>query len=142
MSLSRESKERFRTLLLDMRREVMDQVKAQHQSTRESDQLGDLGDNAARDLAAEYAYLFSDRLRKKLFLIDEALEALERGDYGLCEDCDEAINEKRLTLMPFTRWCVRCQSRREKEAKMRGESLTTADFTGLSYARGEEGEES
>jgi len=76
MSLSRESKERFRKLLLDMRREVMDQVKAQHQSTRESDQLGDLGDNAARDLAAEYAYLFSDRLRKRLFLIDEASRRL------------------------------------------------------------------
>jgi DnaK suppressor protein len=142
MSLSRESKERFRKLLLDMRREAMDQVKAQYQSTRESDEIGDLGDNAARDLAAEYAYLFSDRLRKKLFLIDEALEAIDRGDYGLCEDCEESINEKRLTLMPFTRWCVRCQSKREKEAKLRGESLTTSDFTGFSYPRGEEDEES
>ncbi len=31
----------------------MDQVKAQHQPTRESDEIGDLGDNAARDLAAK-----------------------------------------------------------------------------------------
>jgi DnaK suppressor protein len=142
MSLSRESKERFRKLLLDMRREIMDQVKAQHQSPPESDQLGDLGDNAARDLAAEYAYLFSGRLRKRLFLIDEALEAIERDDYGLCDDCEESINEKRLTLMPFTRWCVRCQSKREQEAKMRGESLTSLDLTDSSYPRGEEDEES
>jgi DnaK suppressor protein len=141
MSISKESKNRFRKMLLDMRHQVLDQVKAQSQSTREGGEHGDLGDNATRDLAAEYAYLFSDRLRKKLLLIDEALEALTRGDYGLCEDCDERINEKRLMLMPFTRWCVRCQSKREKEAKMRGESMLTTELGDFSYPRGEEDEE-
>jgi DnaK suppressor protein len=142
MSLSRDSKDRFRKMLLDMRQQVLDQVKAKFESTREGGELGDLGDNATRDLAAEYAYLFSDRLRKRLLLIDEALEALTRGDYGLCEDCDERINEKRLMLMPFTRWCVRCQSKREKEAKMRGESMLTTEPSEFSYPRGEEDEES
>jgi len=142
MSLSKESKDRFRKMLLDMRQQVLDQVKTQFQSTREGGELGDLGDNATRDLAAEYAYLFSDRLRRRLLLIDEALEALTRGDYGLCEDCDERINEKRLMLMPFTRWCVRCQSKREKEAKMRGESMLTTEPREFSYPRGEEDEES
>ena len=142
MSLSKDSKKRFRKLLLDMRQQVLDQVKAKFESTREGGELGDLGDNATRDLAAEYAYLFSDRLRKRLLLIDEALEALNRGDYGLCEDCNERINEKRLMLMPFTRWCVRCQSKREKEAKMRGESMLTTELSEFSYPRGEEDEES
>jgi DnaK suppressor protein len=142
MSLSRESKNRFRKLLLDMRQQVLDQVKAKFEATREGGELGDLGDNATRDLAAEYAYLFSDRLRRRLLLIDEALEALTRGDYGLCEDCEERINEKRLMLMPFTRWCVRCQSKREKEAKMRGESMLTNEVSEFSYPRGEEDEES
>jgi DnaK suppressor protein len=142
MSFSKDSKNRFRKLLLDMRQQVLDQVKAKFESTREGGELGDLGDNATRDLAAEYAYLFSDRLRKRLLLIDEALEALTRGDYGLCEDCEERINEKRLMLMPFTRWCVRCQSKREKEAKMRGESMLTTELSEFSYPRGEEDEES
>jgi DnaK suppressor protein len=142
MSLSRDSKDRFRKMLLDMRQQVLDQVKAKFESTREGGELGDLGDNATRDLAAEYAYLFSDRLRKRLLLIDEALEALTRGDYGLCEDCDERINEKRLMLMPFTRWCVRCQSKREKEAKMRGESMLTTELSEFSYPRGDDEEES
>ena len=142
MSLSKDSKNRFRKMLLDLRQQVLDQVKDKFESTREGSELGDLGDNATRDLAAEYAYLFSDRLRKRLLLIDEALEALTRGDYGLCEDCDERINEKRLMLMPFTRWCVRCQSKREKEAKMRGESMLTTEFSEFSYPRGEEDEDS
>lgn len=142
MSLSKESKNRFRKMLLDLRQQVLDQVKAKFESTREGGELGDLGDNATRDLAAEYAYLFSDRLRRRLLLIDEALEALTRGDYGLCEDCEERINEKRLMLMPFTRWCVRCQSKREKEAKIRGESMLTTEVGEFSYPRGEEDEES
>jgi DnaK suppressor protein len=129
-------------MLVDLRQQVLDQVKDKFESTREGSELGDLGDNATRDLAAEYAYLFSDRLRKRLLLIDEALEALTRGDYGLCEDCNERINEKRLMLMPFTRWCVRCQSKREKEAKMRGESMLTTELREFSYPRGEEDEES
>ena len=138
MSLSKDSKNRFRKMLLDLRQQVLDQVKDKFESTREGSELGDLGDNATRDLAAEYAYLFSDRLRNRLLLIDEALEALTRGDYGLCEDCEERINEKRLMLMPFTLWCVRCQSTREKEAKMRGESMLTTEFSEFSYPRGEE----
>ena len=142
MSLSKDSKNRFRKMLLDLRQQVLDQVKDKFESTREGSELGDLGDNATRDLAAEYAYLFSDRLRKRLLLIEEALEALTRGDYGLCEDCDERINEKRLMLMPFTRWCVRCQSKREKEAKMRGESMLTTELSEFSYPRGEEDEDS
>ena len=142
MSLSKDSKNKFRKMLVDLRQQVLDQVKAKFESTREGGELGDLGDNATRDLAAEYAYLFSDRLRKRLLLIDEALEALTRGDYGLCEDCNERINEKRLMLMPFTRWCVRCQSKREKEAKMRGESMLTTELREFSYPRGEEDEES
>ncbi|MBP1725219.1 MAG: zinc finger transcriptional regulator, TraR/DksA family [Deltaproteobacteria bacterium] len=142
MSLSKDSKNKFRKMLVDLRQQVLDQVKDKFESTREGSELGDLGDNATRDLAAEYAYLFSDRLRKRLLLIDEALEALTRGDYGLCEDCNERINEKRLMLMPFTRWCVRCQSKREKEAKMRGESMLTTELREFSYPRGEEDEES
>jgi len=142
MSLSKDSKNKFRKMLVDLRQQVLDQVKDKFESTREGSELGDLGDNATRDLAAEYAYLFSDRLRKRLLLIDEALEALTRGDYGLCEDCDQRINEKRLMLMPFTRWCVRCQSKREKEAKMRGESMLTTELREFSYPRGEEDEES
>jgi DnaK suppressor protein len=142
MSLSKQSKNRFRKMLLDMRQQVLDQVKEKFESTREGGELGDLGDNATRDLAAEYAYLFGDRLRRRLLLIDEALEALTRGDYGLCEDCEERINEKRLMLMPFTRWCVRCQSKREKEAKIRGESMLTTEVSEFSYPRGEEDEES
>ena len=34
-------------------------------------------------------------------------------DYGLCEDCEEPIPPKRLELMPWAPFCVKCQSKQE-----------------------------
>ena len=69
-------------------------------------------------------------LRQRVLLIDNALDAIERGDYDLCEECEEPINEKRLELMPFVRLCVRCQSEMERQAKMRGETLSASGLMG------------
>ena len=64
--------------------------------------------------------LLGERLRQRLLLVDDALEAIEHEEYGLCEECEEPINEKRLLLMPFTRLCVSCQSELERQARIRG----------------------
>lgn len=138
MHLSNESRERFRQKLLDMRQELIDQVHTGERLTREKEYAGDLGDFAVTDLATEYVYMLSDRLRKRLLLIEEALEALENGDYGICEDCEEPINEKRLLLLPFTRWCVQCQSERERRAKLRGGSLSDVDLAELRFTSEED----
>jgi len=128
MSLSAKSKKKLRTLLEDMRQEIIDQVKVQNERSREKDHAGDLTDCATSDMAAEYAHMLSERLRNRLYRIEDALAAIENGYYGLCEECEEPIHEKRLKLMPFARFCVRCQSELERQAKMRGESLADIGF--------------
>jgi DnaK suppressor protein len=124
MALSKDSKEQLRKKLEDMRQEILDEVKVQKERARSKDYMGDLGDCATSDMVAEYAHIFGERLRRRLILIEESLEAIENGDYGFCEECEEPINEKRLLLMPFARLCVRCQSELERRAKMRGETIT------------------
>lgn len=123
MTLSDKSKQRLRKALEDMRQEILDEVRVQIERSRVKDHTGDMGDYATADMAAEYAYLFGERLRKRLQLIEDALDGIENGDYGFCEECDEHINEKRLQLMPFALFCVRCQSELERQAKMRGETF-------------------
>ena len=123
MTLSKKSKQRLRKALEDMRREILDEVRVQIERSRVKDHTGDLGDYATADMAAEYAHLLSERLRKRLQLIEDALDGIENGNYGFCDECDEPINEKRLQLMPFALFCVRCQSELERQAKMRGETL-------------------
>jgi DnaK suppressor protein len=42
-----------------------------------------------------------------------ALDKLENGDYGICEDCDELISPRRLDVIPWARVCVKCQEARD-----------------------------
>jgi DnaK suppressor protein len=45
----------------------------------------------------------------QLRLIDEALDRLDSGDYGICLSCEEPIPPKRLRAVSWARYCVRCQ---------------------------------
>lgn len=45
----------------------------------------------------------------QLRLVNEALDRLDSGDYGVCLACEERIPEKRLNAVPWARYCVGCQ---------------------------------
>ena len=45
----------------------------------------------------------------QLRLVNEALDRLQSGDYGICLSCEEAIPAKRLQALPWARYCVGCQ---------------------------------
>ena len=47
----------------------------------------------------------------------EALERLREGEYGICEECGEAIAPARLKAMPEVTTCVRCQDRLERSTR-------------------------
>ena len=44
--------------------------------------------------------------------VERALEKLDEGTYGLCDDCGEAIGPERLEAIPWTALCVRDASKR------------------------------
>ena len=46
--------------------------------------------------------------------IDAALEKLQEGTYGICEDCGGKINEERLKVLPFAIYCKDCQEKIEQ----------------------------
>ncbi len=52
---------------------------------------------------------------EKLRRIEEALDRLDSGDYGICLSCGEPIPERRLDVLPWARYCVRCQERLTRE---------------------------
>ena len=55
--------------------------------------------------------------RLELEAIEEALQRLENGTYGICESCGCAIEPRRLEVMPETPFCRNCMSQKEKLAK-------------------------
>ena len=44
-------------------------------------------------------------------LVTDALHRLEHGDYGICDECEEPISEKRLAAIPWAKYCIQCQER-------------------------------
>ncbi|MBL8173847.1 MAG: TraR/DksA C4-type zinc finger protein [Bryobacterales bacterium] len=46
-----------------------------------------------------------------LKLVDEALDRIAAGDYGVCQRCEEPISPRRLEVLPWAKYCVRCQDR-------------------------------
>ncbi len=74
-------------------------------------------DQATVSLLAETSLTLLGPKRQELEAIEEALQRLENGAYGLCEVCGQPIEPRRLEIMPETPLCRNCMSQREKLAK-------------------------
>src|SRR5512145_699850 len=77
-----------------------------------------VSDEDAQALSEMMQVLASQRNRGQAELvakIDRALRKLIDApeDYGLCEECEEAIAPKRLALLPYAAYCPACQSKRD-----------------------------
>jgi RNA polymerase-binding protein DksA len=46
--------------------------------------------------------------------IDEALRAISKGTYGICDSCGNLIRKQRLQAQPFSKTCIHCQSEMER----------------------------
>jgi len=60
-------------------------------------------------LPVEYA------LELRLKNIDLAFEKMEKGNYGICENCGKEISEDRLKIYPAARICLNCKQKKEKD---------------------------
>jgi len=47
--------------------------------------------------------------------VEAALERIEAGTFGVCEDCGRAISRERLDAIPYTPWCIDCAKRHDSE---------------------------
>jgi RNA polymerase-binding transcription factor len=77
--------------------------------------IGDEGDRADTERTHEVSILLSVRDKEKLHAVEEALERVREGTYGVCEECGDEIGGGRLKAMPLAKSCVNCQSQMEKE---------------------------
>ena len=108
-----------REKLLDMRRQVLREISNDLKQGREAgkEEGMDTYDLASEERDREISFILTDRERDKVQAIQEALERVEDGTYGICESCESEISPGRLGALPFTRMCVNCQAEHEKEAK-------------------------
>jgi len=120
--LSKKDKEKFRKLLAEKRAGVLENAKKTLADSMVLDP-NDLPDEM--DLASsEYLQSFEFRLRGRekahLGKLDLALRKIEEGSFGVCVECEEPINRKRLEARPETQLCIRCKEEQEQTEKAYG----------------------
>lgn len=79
----------------------------------------ELGDQASAESDKSFMLLLRERERQLLKKIDEALEKIDYGSYGICEACSVDIGIKRLEARPVTTMCIDCKTEQEEEEKLR-----------------------
>lgn len=107
---------KFKQLLEEKRDEIIKRAEQtlSQDMTLDVDDLPDEMDLAS----SEYLQSFTFRLRgrEKVFLdkITKALERIEDGSFGVCEECGEEISPKRLEARPETTLCIKCKEDQER----------------------------
>lgn len=79
----------------------------------------DLGDQATAETDRSFMLRLRGREQRLLKKIDEAIERIENGSFGICDDCGEEIDIKRLEARPVTTMCIECKTLQEEEEKLR-----------------------
>ena len=121
--LSPERLSEVKGRLLERKRRLWQEVKSQLKSNigdgyqEMLSTARDEEDQATVSLMAETSLTLLGPKRQELEAIEEALQRLDNGNYGLCEACGQHIEPRRLEIMPETPLCRSCQSHREKLAK-------------------------
>jgi DnaK suppressor protein len=76
--------------------------------------VGDEVDNSMVEQERELNLLLQDREKQHLEAIEEALQRIETGEYGFCDECGDQIDQKRLMVIPLAQLCITCQQNEER----------------------------
>lgn len=81
------------------------------------DDLPDFADQSSFESDRNFLLRLRDRERRLLAKIDEALQRIEEGTFGICEECGKQIGIKRLKARPVVSMCIECKTKQEEEEK-------------------------
>ena len=113
--LSDTKKEYFKKLLSQMLDEVLT-VDSRSADERAGPRITppDPIDRAVAELESAFSFRMKERKGGLIRKIEAALERIEDGTYGICEECEEVISEKRLKARPVTTLCIECKREQEE----------------------------
>jgi DnaK suppressor protein len=119
--MKKKDLEYFEELLINWRKELSAQAEVTVSSLKDpTDNLADPTDRATFETDRSLLLRIRDRERKLISKIDEALERIDDGTYGICEICEEDISIERLKARPVTTFCIRCKTKSEAMEKVIG----------------------
>lgn len=111
--------EEYRVLLQQQLDELVQEAgKTATDMADEKTNFPDPTDRASLESDRNFELRIRDRERKLIGKIREALERIDDGIYGLCEECEEEIGLARLKARPVTTMCIDCKTEQERQEKI------------------------
>jgi len=113
----------FENLLIKTRKRILKEIDFEEEmiSRQQREASGDvssytyhMADQGTDAENREIAAFLATKEGAILADIDDALRKLYRKTYGICEECEKRISEKRLKAVPYARLCKECQTMRER----------------------------
>jgi DnaK suppressor protein len=119
--LSKKKQEYFKKFLTEKLDALLqDANKTVSVMTDRRENYPDPTDRASLESDRNFELRIRDRERKLIKKIRDALERIEEGSFGICEECGESISLKRLEARPVTTLCIDCKTKQENEEKLKG----------------------
>ena len=114
--MDKKKAEYHRKRLLAKQEELLRLVSKSEQDGRHVDEeiTQDIADKAANSYTKEFLFHQSDDNRRILQLVNEALDRIKSGEFGVCLACQEEVQHKRLEAVPWARHCIECQEKQEQ----------------------------
>ena len=120
--MNKKDLQRFRNLIEEERQRVLQRLgmieeeiqgMAASQSGNQSysNHMADIGSDV---IEQEQAFLHASQGTDYLIALEAALRRIEKGTYGICEDCGDKIPPRRLEAFLAARLCIKCQSKAER----------------------------
>jgi DnaK suppressor protein len=113
-----EKLEFFRCMLVEEMKSLLSEAgKTVTEMTSDSSNFPDPTDRATQESDRSFELRIRDRERKLINKIKEALNKIDTGEFGICEECGDEIGEARLKVRPVTTLCINCKLEAEKKEK-------------------------
>lgn len=114
--------EYFRKLLTGMLEEAQQNGDVTiEELTGNNEVFADPADRATAESDRTFTLRLRDRERRLIRKIQAALQRIDDGTYGICEECGDEISLPRLKARPVTRLCINCKAKQEEDEHQRGD---------------------
>ena len=111
--------EEIRKILLEEKEKIGVEIKSKQLNLSDIERdVGDEVDNSMVEQERELNLLLQDREKQHLEAIEEALQRIETGEYGFCDECGDQIDQKRLMVIPLAQLCITCQQNEERHGNI------------------------
>ncbi len=112
---------KYKKKLLESRMELLAELQRVTNGEKNKDRVEamDSVDLADASYTADYSLAWTEKINRRIREVDESLDRIKEGTYGICQVCGEIIPEGRLEVRPKAKYCAQCKEDLEKRGEIK-----------------------